>query len=65
MRSSHNTSSIRLKDCLHAAGVHAPDLIAFLTTALECPPRHKTAKQAIEHKLLSVQAERLILLISA
>lgn len=64
MRSSHNTSD-RLTSCLTDAGINAPDLVAFIVLALHNKPKHRTLKDAIHYRMLSIQAERLTLLIAA
>jgi hypothetical protein len=64
MRSSHNTSD-RLTQCLHDAGINHHDLLSFIILALEHRPKPKNLQEAIHYKMLSIQAERLTLLIAA
>jgi hypothetical protein len=65
MRRSHNTSD-QIRHCLSVAGIEQDNLVQFLSISIKRePPKHRKLREAIRYKIQCIQAERLLLLLTA
>ena len=64
MRSFHNTSP-RLIECLTEAGIDTSLLSAYIVRSLDNNPKPQSIKEAVRYKIMSIQAERMVLLLAS